>query len=335
MLGAALALVALEAAVRIAGVAPPVPVQYADNVRDEVIAFRRRPGSVSRGTAESGEFPFLYEHNSLGFRDTEHALAKAPGTVRIVALGDSFTYGVGADFADTYLARVERQLNERPGAHPAVEIIKLGMPRFFPLLERRTLEQYGLAFAPDVVMVTLLPNDIIDTRGGLDPVCVTTAGYLVPCRAMAWGEVAVWVHLHSALGRMVLQAWSRLRAGTLLHGQWMSVFMDDGPYEPAWRSLETELGRMQEAANSRGASFVVVALPPGPPWRDAHAHFETRLGRWSAAHGALFVPTLAAFRAATPSPPLYWARDGHCTPAGYAIVADAISAALSARGLTP
>ena len=127
LFGIAVALTVLEAIVRIAGVAPPLPEQYGDIVRDDVIGARRRPGSTVSGRSESGEFAFRYEHNSLGFRDTEHPLRKPADTVRIVALGDSFTYGVGADFDETYLAQVERRLNERPGNHPRVEIIKLGL----------------------------------------------------------------------------------------------------------------------------------------------------------------------------------------------------------------
>ena len=104
-----------------------------------------------------------------------------------------------------------------------------------------------------------------------------------------------------------LQAWSRSGAdGTA--GSWSSLFVDGGPYESAWRGVEHELERMQEAARAHGAAFAVVALPQKPPWSDIEAYPETRLARWSAAHGAVFVPTLAALRAAETSRTLYWQR---------------------------
>jgi hypothetical protein len=63
---------------------------------------------------------------------------------------------------------------------------------------------------------------------------------------------------------------------------------------------------------------------------------ETRLRRWSVGQGATFIPTYDALRAATGTHrPLYWAGDGHCTPAGYAVIADAIVAGLLAAGLVP
>lgn len=335
LLGTAAALTMLEVVVRVAGITPPLPLQYGDNVPDDVIGYVRRPGSTAEGRSQSGEFTFRYQHNALGFRDRDHSEHKAVDMVRIVALGDSFTYGTGADFEETYLARVELQLNRRPGRHRPVEIIKLGLPRQYPLVERLTLQRYGLRFAPDIVMVALLPNDVIDSLRERGSTCVSASGYLVPCAALAWREAAVWLYLHSAVGRFVLQRWSSDGPSAADGARWDQVFADDGPYESGWRAVERELGRMQDRARQQGAAFVVVAVPQKPPWRDLHAYAETRLGRWSAAHGAVFVPTLEALRAASTSRVLYWDRDGHCTPAGYAVIADAIVAGLTEHGLVP
>ena len=299
--GMSCALAVLEAGVRIAGIAPALPEQYGDNVRDDAIAFKKRPGSTYRSRSESGEFSVEFAHNSLGFRDGEHALAKPPNTIRIVAVGNSFTYGVGADFADTYLAQVERRLNERPGRHTPVEIVKLGLPRHFPLLERLTLERYGLPFAPDIVLVATFPNDVLNTQQGLASVCAAEAGYLVPCAALGWGEAAVSLYMHSAVARLALQAWSRIRSARVDGAAWSSIFVDNGPYESAWRSMEGELQRIQEDAREHGALFVLVAVPQGPPLRDMHLYQENRLRRWSAAHGAGSFPRSA--RCAPPARP--------------------------------
>ncbi len=330
----ALALLLLEAIVRVSGGAPPLPAQYADNVADAAINFRRRPGSSVQGRSESGEFSFHYTHNSLGFRDVEHSVTKPADTVRIVALGDSFTYGVGADFAETYPARVALLLNGREGAHPRIEMVNFGLPRHFPALERATLERYALAFMPDIVMVAVLPNDVVDTQRGVEAVCVTASGYLVPCAALRWNRLAQWLYPHSALARLILHRVDRFTDGTPAATD-ENLFTNSGPFEAAWQTMEHDLEDMQRMAHAHGAAFVLVAVPQRPPWRPVHSYPEQRLARWSVTHDALFIPTLDAFRAADPSPPLYWSIDGHCTPRGYAIIADTVAAALVARGLTP
>ncbi|MGH7788190.1 MAG: SGNH/GDSL hydrolase family protein [Candidatus Binatia bacterium] len=332
LLGVVAAVALLEVLVRLARLAP-LPAQVQDLVRDEIIRFRRQPGSVQRGMAESGEFRFEYAHNSLGFRDVEHATAKPADTLRIVGLGDSFTYGVGADFADTYLALVEQRLNQRADAARRVEIVKLGMPRHFPLLERRTLEDVGLRFAPDLVLVAVLPNDVIDTYIGDAALCVSDAGYLVSCDGLAWGGLPAAIARTSALARLTLRVagGSGRRLWSMPPRSERSV--DGGPYEAAWQQMEGELERMRAAAQAHGATLAVVAIPPSPR---ADPYPEARLRRWSAAHGALFISAYGAMQAADdPARPLYWAVDGHCTPAGYRVIADAIVAGLLAADQVP
>ena len=68
----------------------------------------------------------------MGFRDEEHTIEKAPNTFRILALGDSFTYGYGARYEDTYLVVLEKLLNQRRQTPANFEIIKMGIPEVFP-----------------------------------------------------------------------------------------------------------------------------------------------------------------------------------------------------------
>lgn len=322
LLGAIVALAVCEAGLRLAGLAP-VPLQYGDNVRDDAIGYRRRPLSSIVGRSESGEFDFRYDHNSLGFRDGEHAVDKPPGTRRIVAIGDSFTYGVGADDDATYPAELERRLNARPH-RPRVEIVKLGLPRQFPLLERLTLEEYGWDFSPDLVLLTLLPNDLVDSERGGDAVCVGEHGYLVPCAAGHWSPAALSAYMHFAVVRLAVHAWNRPRA---------DAAVEKGAHEGGWRAIEAEIGEILRETRERSAVLVVVALPQRPPWSAEDAEFERRLGAWCAANGVEFVPTLAAMREASSTQTLYWPRDGHCTAAGYGVVAGVVARALDARGL--
>src|SRR5262245_19193758 len=90
-----LTLAGLEVATRLCGLGPPATAMrgYAP---DPALPFMLRPNS-SGVTEIADGYRFAYRHNSLGFRDREHAVHKPPGTLRVVGLGDSFTYGVGAE----------------------------------------------------------------------------------------------------------------------------------------------------------------------------------------------------------------------------------------------
>src|SRR5437870_3991698 len=52
--------------------------------------------------------------NSQGLRDKEYPLVKAPGTYRIMMLGDSTTFGWGDRAEDTAAKMLERKLNAEP-----------------------------------------------------------------------------------------------------------------------------------------------------------------------------------------------------------------------------
>jgi len=69
-----------------------------------------------------------------------------------VAVGDSFTFGLGVNQEATWIAQLAN-LSQR-------EIINLGVPGWGPQQYTRTLEQYGMALKPKVVFYGLYNNDL-------------------------------------------------------------------------------------------------------------------------------------------------------------------------------
>jgi lysophospholipase L1-like esterase len=330
----------VEIAVRLMHRAPPLNQQFPGMVPAPYLPYRPAPNGVWMGPSASGEFSFEARHSSLGLRDVEHGTKKAPGSFRIRGLGDSFTYGVGAVFEDTYLVQLERLLNQRPGNHsgnkPKVEIIKAGIPRYFPEPERLFLEHYGLAFEPDLVIVTFVPNDVIDTHMGIDAVKPSDDGFLMTREASELGGVGHWLFVHSHAARMALAKWVAHRIWMKDPIFWNDVFVANGRHEKAWRKVEQEYRRMADVARSRGARLVIVHIPERGPWKGPEASYPaTRLSAWAAANGALFIDTMPALAAASSSEKLYWDIDPHCNAAGYRVVAEAVSRGLIEHGLVP
>ncbi len=107
--------------------------------------------------------------NSLGFRDTrEYSLAKAPGTFRILVLGDSVTFGHGALYETSYPYLLEQRLREwRPDVK--WEVWNLGVPGYNTAQELAYLNEVGRRYAPDLVVVGFFPNDFTGFAPQLNP----------------------------------------------------------------------------------------------------------------------------------------------------------------------
>ncbi len=96
--------------------------------------------------------------NARGYNDTEPR-SDATGIVRIVALGDSFAYGI-VGYEKNFLTRLETKLSERAGR--PVEVVNLGLPGLQPSAYLQLLEEEGMALHPDLVIVCLFAgNDFL------------------------------------------------------------------------------------------------------------------------------------------------------------------------------
>ena len=98
--------------------------------------------------------------NDLGFRDLPFTLAKQPGEFRILAVGDSFTFGSGVQDADTWPQQLEGLLRaEREGP---VEVINAGFAAGTHHVAGYVdwIRSDGVEFQPDILMIGLCLNDI-------------------------------------------------------------------------------------------------------------------------------------------------------------------------------
>src|SRR5262245_2514448 len=122
--------------------------------------FRLKPNM--KYTETNPEFSVTYSTNAEGFRDQNVYLNRDRGSkVRILALGDSFTFGVGSEYEDTWLVKLEQTLKI---SGKAIEIIKAGEPAYNQFLEYYLLVDVIELYKPDFVFVGFLPNDLFDNK---------------------------------------------------------------------------------------------------------------------------------------------------------------------------
>jgi hypothetical protein len=103
-----------------------------------------------------------YKFNARGCRDRDYAIPRPEDTIRILALGDSFTMGVGVHEEDTFASHLERLLNEKSGSPDSTksyEVINCGVSGYGTEEERRYYELLASKYEPDIVLLTMVWND--------------------------------------------------------------------------------------------------------------------------------------------------------------------------------
>jgi len=329
----------LEAGVRVLKLAPYLPgLRQGHRVADKYLPYRIAPYAEFDYMHAKGLDEFGYKHNAMGFRDGDHDLKKEPGTFRILGLGDSFIYGQGARYTDTFLYRLEKKFADRAGKHPKVEVIKMGMPAFSPEPERILLERYGTRYDPDLIIVGFVPNDIIDTFRGMDSIRLTPEGYLVTKEGAEMGGIAVSLYKHSHLARILLRKYVSFKLTDMQdHSpiKWVDIFKDDGYHEDDWKKVENEYDKMITIAKRRGAKIVFMHIPQAGPWFESHSYPAIRLSRFCRERGVDFIDVMPEFRKAFEKTTLYWDYDGHCNKRGYALMTEIVYGELLKNNLVP
>jgi hypothetical protein len=121
--------------------------------KDKIYGLKKNlKGAVFAGVA--------FETNSFGYRDSEIPLKKEPGALRILAVGDSVTFGHRVLARETYTEVLERSLSAKSkGRH--VDVINTTVPGNSPFQEYYDLVR-GLVFDPDIVIIQFSLNDVIE-----------------------------------------------------------------------------------------------------------------------------------------------------------------------------
>ncbi len=130
--------------------------QYSrDKLADEHLLFRHKPSWERR----YGDV--LVTYNERGLRDRP-ILPKAEGEFRILALGDSVTFGWGVQQDQVFTSRLEQLL---PGRlqRPA-RVINSGVGGYNTVQEVTYFKREGITLQPDLVLLTYVVNDIEENR---------------------------------------------------------------------------------------------------------------------------------------------------------------------------
>ncbi len=139
----------------------------ADRIYGQMMERPAPPGSMelifppnAEQTFGSIDFTYTARINSLGLRERE--LSRDPKVFRIVALGDSYTYGWGIESEQTWLRLLETHLRD---AGYNVETVNLGKPGSGPPFYAELAEKAFPVLQPDLVLVGMLQGNDLAASG--------------------------------------------------------------------------------------------------------------------------------------------------------------------------
>ncbi|MBI3010598.1 MAG: hypothetical protein HYY57_06430 [Candidatus Omnitrophica bacterium] len=357
-LGMLLALGSVEATLWLAGYPLGLyPVGLFE--QDAGIGYHRPvPGFVGR--VQTGETRYEVRINEAGLRGPA-LRSRDGGALRILGLGDSFTFGIGVDDEQTYLRQLEHLLNERSiQSQKHIEVLNAGVPGFGTVHEWRYLEQIGLRHNPDLVLLAFYAaNDLSDNRNPQSMQAVK--GVLVPEGRVRFVDFKIWLRTHSRTYGFMADALKRQRS----IGNWLAqvglvreadpgmgvgfpgtlYYLKSQPPEvqSLWENTESLLLKLRDQLRKKKIPLVILSVP------DRVSVYESWKARAASQAGLRvddldgFLPDrhLASFcrkhriplieltdvlrQAAVNGTELYFQYDGHWTAEGHRVAAEQIA----------
>jgi lysophospholipase L1-like esterase len=315
--------------------------------------------------------PYRLQTNSAGLRNIDEINAD-PAIFRVLAIGDSFTYGYYVHNQEAWPARLEETLNQR--LKTRFQVFNAGVPGYTIEDELGYLRDKGLALEPKLVVLGVYTNDVFDFYPEI-------RAYFA--RPVVLGEEAEAPPTHSPLGAFLQENSAlynvilRLRSGysatqvqnavnrvtptipglQQLYRDMIFLNPNKPEYQQEWNSYERLFMETVDLLQSKHIPLVVVAFPdlaqlPNPGGLpDVPQRFMAQITSESKTP---FVDMLPIFRQSGDIQSLYlmyynpdaqvdvnapdaavmmYSGDGHPSPYGHLVIARSVAHLLIEEGL--
>jgi lysophospholipase L1-like esterase len=257
-----------------------------------------------------------YRTSSLGLRGGEVG-PRVPGVHRVLALGDSYTFGWAVEEDQSYPRQTEALF---AAAGRSVEVVNAGVPGYNTRQERALLAELLPVVRPDAVALGFAMNDAEPQMTVLPP----------PDETYACAGVWTWEASKRLWNLKLCPEGRPLPLRLLTPSQEFLPAYDPG--SPKWARTEEALSGIAALCEDARVPLVVLVLP------DFNRDFSNypfgvihqRLRDWGARRGVAVVDLLPLVAGAD-SEALRVAGDGHPNAAGQRLIAEALRAQLEAR----
>jgi hypothetical protein len=238
---------------------PPLVFENGESLT-KTTYFRERRCSPERAVVQ--------RTNAQRLRGPPCAVPKPVGTLRLLCVGDSHTFGDGVADDESWPAHLGRELSRR---HPgrALEVINAGVNGYETVQEVLWIEQHLLALEPDGILLQYFANDAGSRQGTVEVERGFLVGLVHPRRGGSIGWLRRQSALADALGEALFQ---RLNLGDF--GSSLLELYDE--QAPGWLATRSALTGAAAELERRDIAFGVVLYPllaEGPGGLASHRAF--------------------------------------------------------------
>jgi hypothetical protein len=299
---------------------PPLHFRYPQESYD----FDPDVGHVLRPRQQTFSIDRRVHTNTLGLRDHDMTPRPEPGTLRVLALGDSQTFGNGIDLAQTWPKQLERVLSSTPPRR--WEVINGGVPGTDTWQHEILLNRLLDLTQPHAVVLALYVNDVVPRH---DPRTVDTEQ-----RTNTWQRRVAYLVRRSAtvswlFYRIYLPWRGRGSHATGSVEDHVVAGRRDARAERGWEQVERSLMAMKGRCDTYGIPLIVAVLPRRDQvagMQSSRAYPERSL-TLAATHSIDAIDVLPELAAAyrTYGEALFVPWDGHNSAVANRVIAGAIA----------
>jgi hypothetical protein len=296
---------------------------------------QRRLGLPQELAAWPNRYDHLWDRNIFRFRSPYETIARKPGVHRILAVGDSFTWGDKITQTDsTWPADLERDFRgDFPGG--AFEVINAARSGWTTANEGELLRRLGWQFNPDLVLLQFFPNDALESGPNFlhqDEQSLQPDHRLLPSlfRTGAIDSSAFFAYVEGQYNA---------RRYPPPEKAWAGLYQDG---KRGWQQLQASLREIGDSASHRHVPVLVVLFPTllDGSWTAENYPMRPILEKVGgvARQSGLYVLDLTPIFAAPGVPWERWRAlpyDGHTSAAADALVAHAVERYIVQHRLLP
>jgi lysophospholipase L1-like esterase len=320
------------------------------SIADDIMGMRYVPGA--RWRFKHPEYTVEYAINADGFRDTKpHPVPKPVGTIRVLLLGDSFTFGQGTNYDQTWAVLVERLLEE--SGNSQIDLVKAGIQAMDTRSEFILMQELIKKYQADAIVIGFLMNDVdANSLHGIEREREASAGSDSHGRAPeekaqstdSWFKAMRHTIIRRQSGdtfqllnliRRLLIANEDMYCKLYLSSAWEEYLRNPWPPTVMQKVRITEMlfKKMSDFAQSLGKQLIVFSIPQQfqvlcstEGVSSDHidiTSYDRYLSEVANQKNFVWVTTLESFKKAKQNhTKLFYRWDGHLTPAGNRVVAE-------------